>query len=671
LLVLSLVLPIHAQSSFRAIWADSFNAGFKSTSQIDTMVQRAVDGNYNAIIAEVMAYQDTTGGGHGAYWNSSIVPKALDIVGGIDPLAELCTRAHAQGIEVHAWIVTYRVSNSWPPSGNGVVQDEWIMVERNDRGNGPNTIGGHYNLDPGSPDVQNYIVDIVRELVTNYPIDGINLDYIRYLQSDAGYPSDNNYAHSSLKRYQQIYNTGSVPQPTHNDWNDFRRRTVSELVRRLRVEIPSITSNPQQPLRFTADLIAFGDAPLSFTQSGAYQLFQDWRLWMEQGWLDAGIPMNYKREHCSSQATMYRNWVDAAVNDWRYDRHIFCGQGNYLNSFANSVAQMQYVDSQGADGVVNFSYAATRADETLCDGSDPYSNDPAFFTYVGANLFTSAVPTPPMPWRDPSTATEGTVWGRIQDWDTSAYVDDATVQIGALPSIQTDANGYYTLTLVPASPSGTSYSLSVSASGLPGVTHPAAVVRAGEVVRYDFSLGSSPPFMGLSTTGFVYSIDEGDSLADDTFTVSALAPAARGPVNYVVSDDAGWLSVSPLHGVSTGEADTITITYDVTGLTPGIYTGTVTVADALADNTPQTVIVDLTVATPPVPGDFDLDGDVDMVDYSHLQACLLGDSTPQTDPNCQDAELTDDLFVSVADVAAFMQCLSGSNNPANPDCLSP
>src|SRR5690606_36229075 len=124
--------------------------------------------------------------------------KALDISGGIDPLAYLCTKAHAEGIEVHAWLVTYRASNTWPPANIPTLaaHPEWFMTTRANAGNGPSTVGGHYVLDPGSPEVQEHLVSIVRELVTNYPIDGINWDYVRYTQVDAGYPTDLSYQNS-------------------------------------------------------------------------------------------------------------------------------------------------------------------------------------------------------------------------------------------------------------------------------------------------------------------------------------------------------------------------------------------------------------------------------------------------------------------------------------------
>ncbi|MFQ5807453.1 MAG: glycoside hydrolase family 10 protein [Phycisphaerae bacterium] len=472
--------------SFRAFWADAFHSGFKSTSQINSLVSRAVTGNYNAIIAEVLAYHDRGAGGHGAYWNSSIVPKASDISGSLDPLAYLVAQAHAADIEVHAWLVPYRASTSWPPNGNSLLAShpEWLMVTIADMGDGPATIGGKYVLDPGSPDVQEYLISIVQELVSSYEIDGINFDYIRYTQTDAGYPADQDYAGSTLARFRELTGyVGTPPPEGESSWNDFRRRTIDELIRRCRAEIPSITSNPRQPLRLTADLITWGDAPSDFRNSSAYTLFQNWKYWMEQGWLDAGIPMNYKREYLSNQAQWYRNWVNAALS-WRFDRQMFCGQANYLNTKADSVTQLLYSLNAGADGTSNFSYYAT-ADENM-DGN--WENDWTWYTYVSTNLFTTAVPTPEMPWREPNTAVEGTLWGRVADPATGEPIDGALIQVGSLDPVETDGNGYYVVTMIPAAPGGTAYDIAANKAGCSEAYLPDVVVLPGEVVRQDIDL---------------------------------------------------------------------------------------------------------------------------------------------------------------------------------------
>ncbi len=72
--------------------------------------------------------------------------------------------------------------------------------------------------------------------------------------------------------------------------------------------------------------------------------------------------------------------------------------------------------------------------------------------------------------------------------------------------------------------------------------------------------------------------------------------------------------------------------------------------------------------TPIIPGDFDLDSDVDQEDFGHLQACLTGSGQPQMDPACLDARLDGDRDVDPNDWAIFEACISGPNVPADPGC---
>ncbi|NLX20918.1 MAG: family 10 glycosylhydrolase [Phycisphaerae bacterium] len=499
-------------AEFRAMWVDLWGVGFKSTSQIDDLVARAVQGRYNAILPEVLGYHDNAAAGHGAYWNSSIVPKAPDIVGGIDPLSYLCQKAHAAGIEVHPWLVTYRATIAWPPAGNPTLQahDEWIMTSRSMMGTGPTALGsdGHeaYYFDPGSPDVQDYLVSIVRELVTNYPIDGIHWDYCRYLQTDAGYPARTWYANSGLQRFGRITGYVGTPATTYGPWSDFRRRGITELIRRTRAEIAAI-SNPRQPLRHSVAVVTWGNAPTTFSQSNSWALFQNWEEWQRLAFVDTTIPMTYYAE--SSYPTWYRNWVNKQIS-WRYARHMVVGPAIYFNTFAQSVAQMQYARNAGADGICTYCYRDTRSDS---------GSNWDWYPYVGTQLFTTATTTPTMPWRYPATATEGTLWGRVTDATTGQPIDDATVQVGSLSSVRTDGNGYYVVTLIPATSQGTGYNVIASKTGYPSVAHANVQVVAGSLRRDDLGLGGSgnAPFITLHPANQVVALG-----ATATFTVEAV-----------------------------------------------------------------------------------------------------------------------------------------------------
>ena len=59
-------------------------------------------------------------------------------------------------------------------------------------------------------------------------------------------------------------------------------------------------------------------------------------------------------------------------------------------------------------------------------------------------------------------------------------------------------------------------------------------------------------------------------------------------------------------------------------------------------------------------GDFDLDGDVDESDLSHLVQCLTGPDGVHGDLQCRDADLNDDQDADLNDFAIFQDHYTGT-----------
>jgi|GEM_PF-2611906 len=102
------------------------------------------------------------------------------------------------------------------------------------------------------------------------------------------------------------------------------------------------------------------------------------------------------------------------------------------------------------------------------------------------------------------------------------------------------------------------------------------------------------PQIGRSPSSLSPSCVEGQDAASQTFEVWNSA-GNGSTLNYTVSVNQAWLSCSPVSGSSTGEHDTITVRYDTSSLAAGTYSATITITDASATNSPQTVVVTLTV----------------------------------------------------------------------------
>ncbi len=99
------------------------------------------------------------------------------------------------------------------------------------------------------------------------------------------------------------------------------------------------------------------------------------------------------------------------------------------------------------------------------------------------------------------------------------------------------------------------------------------------------------PIIELSDTSFNFFAEEGGINPDDQFfTIRNVGP---GTLNWLITEDCSWLTVTPDSGTSTGEADAVILSVDITGLTDGLYTCDLTITDPCAMNSPQTVNVNL------------------------------------------------------------------------------
>jgi len=105
-LAMSLVPPILADEpaprpEVRAFWVDAFHDGAKTPAQIDQLITDALESNVNTLIVQVRRRGD-------AYYNLTTEPRVEDPVlpNDFDALQDLIEKAHAHGLEVHAWLNT-------------------------------------------------------------------------------------------------------------------------------------------------------------------------------------------------------------------------------------------------------------------------------------------------------------------------------------------------------------------------------------------------------------------------------------------------------------------------------------------------------------------------------------------------------------------------------------
>ncbi len=144
------------------------------------------------------------------------------------------------------------------------------------------------------------------------------------------------------------------------------------------------------------------------------------------------------------------------------------------------------------------------------------------------------------------------------------------------------------VTMDPGSLAPGSYSATITSTATGATGSPATINVA-------FTVNAPPPALALSPGTLSGSAVQGGAAASSSFTVRN---TGGGTLSYAVSDNAAWLSLSPASGTSTGEADTIAVSMNPSGLAPGAYTATITAAATGATGSPGTIAVTFTVNAP-------------------------------------------------------------------------
>lgn len=441
-----LIAPlILSAQQYRAFWADAYHAGYKTPEEVDRMVEDVAAARGNAIFIEIRHRG-------GSYYLKSLEPPAEDVdySPGFDALEYLIERAHARGIEVHAW---YPVTPFWPftrppidprhawhahgPHASG--DDMWMSVSAKGKVS--------TSVDPGNPGAMKYLADVILEPLKHYDLDGIHLDYIRYPEDD-----DYGWNPAAVTRFQRLYNRPGVPPAGDRQWSDFRRQQVTQLVRQIYLRAAAI--KPKAIV--SAATITWGDAPANdagFLNSSAYsRVFQDWRGWLQEGILDLSMPMNYFRE---TQYPQYFNrWLEFE-KDRQYRRGLVVGLGIYLNTIPDSLKQLERALAPSAAGnrplgVCFYSYASTNVLNAAGAPTVPNSE----FYRAAAEWFQASAKPPALPWKTDPAA--GHLYGWLTVSDGPAHLKDgATIRVdsdtGKATSVvtTTDGTGFFGVVELP------------------------------------------------------------------------------------------------------------------------------------------------------------------------------------------------------------------------------
>ncbi len=215
-----------------------------------------------------------------------------------DLLKVWLSEAHKRHMKVHVWFQTFYAANRVFDKDMGNIiktYPDWVNIQRSALGKDtipPSTLEpGAYFLDPANPKVQSFLLSLIDEIITRYPIDGFQLDYIRY---PASFPPDRysyiattwGYTPVAREAFKTQYGLDPADiTPTDNpqlweDWNAYKVSQVDSFVQKVHDLVKA--KRPDLPL--SADV--FPDPKSSLIRKE-----QNWVAWAQNGWVDFLVPM--------------------------------------------------------------------------------------------------------------------------------------------------------------------------------------------------------------------------------------------------------------------------------------------------------------------------------------------------------------------------------------------
>ena len=232
-----------------------------------------------------------------AWYRSDLLPPPEPLQGvGRDPLGELLPLAHAAGLEVHAWVNCCLVwSGAHRPRDPRHVLNahpEWVarmsdgrpMTRLTPRQQSRLKVEGVF-LSPAHPGVRRWLARIVQEIVTRYPVDGVQLDYIRQPGIPIGYDPTSRARFALEAGVDPIRINRRPPAERarlESQWAAFQEDQVTAIVREVRDTLNA--TRPGLPL--SAAVLA--DTSVAWTRNR-----QAWSLWVREGLLDRAFLMCY------------------------------------------------------------------------------------------------------------------------------------------------------------------------------------------------------------------------------------------------------------------------------------------------------------------------------------------------------------------------------------------
>ena len=355
----------------KAFWYDTAKLaglGFSddSVESVDKLLAFVKDEGFNTIYLSVESH------GYVLYKSKFLKPMADFYVKDgqygeyKDYLDCITNLAKKYGISIRIWLKAMVAGDATDIPNN--IPTNYLCTDIN--GNLPSS--GHIHFDASNPEVREFIKDIYLEIVNNYDVDGVELDYIRYESSNlsslkgqitASQINDYSFSEYAINQFMEENNlSGDFTTLFLNDaslrqkWIDYKKDNITEVVKLVSNEVKKVNPN----VSVTASV---------FRYRSKDNVCQDWPKWLEEGYLDNIEPMIY-----SNDDEYFEKDVVDAYNHLA-SKYMIVGVGPMVSNgdTYQLIRQIRFLEKYGC-GYSVFSAAQMFNDEFLVNAFAKYNN---------------------------------------------------------------------------------------------------------------------------------------------------------------------------------------------------------------------------------------------------------------------------------------------------------
>lgn len=325
--------PRAAPREVRAIWVTRWD--YRTEVDVRRAIRGAASLGLNRVLFQVRGRAD-------AFYRSSFEPWGEELGGkdpGFDPLSVAIDEAKRNDIALDAWInVMPGWKGSRPPQSRKHLyyrRPEWFLTDQ--KGQRHRLEKNRYAiLNPCLPEVRSYLVAIVKDIATRYPISGLHLDYVRFVARNPHGGLDFPYDSRTLSLFHE--HAGDVPSKLPDRWDRWRQLNMNTVVYRISKAFREI--RPGAPVSVAA---------IKNYDHAKKMLFQDVVTWQRRGWIDEVFPMTYDKAEASF-ARLAVGTVQSGL-----PRKVYPGIGVYmLDRPEQLAAQIERIRRIGAGGYALF-----------------------------------------------------------------------------------------------------------------------------------------------------------------------------------------------------------------------------------------------------------------------------------------------------------------------------